>query len=460
MGRIWAIARHTIAEGIRMKIALVFIAFLLMILGGLPFFLRREDSVASAIQTFLSFSLGGTGMTLSLLTIFLSRSLSDELVNHQILLLMTKPIPRWQYLVGKWTGIVTLNFGLLLGAGISIYGAVRVMANLPPRDELDRVRVTDEILTARHATDCEIPDFTGLANRTYEQKLERGEYVDVIGLDPATEKERLRKNLEIYWRTIGPAESRVFEFKNIRCKRSSETTLQIRYKPEVYSYAPDEVLRCIWVIGNPEKGTAIYERPRRDVIGRYHTLSVPTDAVASDRTLTAQLININPFEGEPQYQNVVSFQGGDNVQVLFRVGTFGGNLVRLLALQMCKLMFLAAFALMTACVFSFPVACLVTLTFLAMASLAAFLTDAVTFFDSEGVYGLFRSVTQVLYQIVFFIIPDFSRYDGTSMLVDGRNVTLMWVLTGIRDLVVVGTTSLMLVACLLFQRREVSEVSI
>lgn len=460
MTRIWAIARQTIAEGIRMKIALVFIAFLLMLVVGLPFSLRHEDSVSTAIQTFLSFSLGATSLTLSLLTIFLSRSLSDEMVNRQILILMTKPIPRWQFIVGKWLGIVSLNFVLLCAAGIGIYSAVQVMSSMPPRDQLDALRMRDQVLTARHSIRCEVPDFSSMAGRLYEQRLEQGAYSNMADLDVDQERERLIKKLEIRWRTILPQDFRVIEFKNIRCDRRPNRTLQIRYKAEVETYAPDEILRSVWLFGNPEKGTATYEIRRRDVIGRYHTIPVPTDAVAADRTLTAQLFNVNPFEGEPQYRNVISLQPGEEAQALFEVGTFGGNLLRLMMLMMCKLVFLAAFALMTTCVFSFPVACLVTLTFLAMASMVGFLNDAVTFFDKEGVAGVFQTYVEYLYRAVFFIIPDFSRYDGTRLLVDGRNVTLMWVLTGIRDLVVVGTTVIMFVACLLFQRREVSEVSI
>ena len=73
---------------------------------------------------------------------------------------------------------------------------------------------------------------------------------------------------------------------------------------------------------------------------------------------------------------------------------------------------------------------------------------------------LFRDVVSVLYSVAFFIIPDFSKFDGAEMLVDGRNVTLTWVLTAIGQLGILGTGSLGLLACLLFQRREVSEVSV
>ncbi|NOT02897.1 MAG: ABC transporter permease [Phycisphaerales bacterium] len=461
MSRIWAIARHTLAEGLRLKIAHVFLAFIAVVVVGLPVTLKGESAISDAVQTYLSFSSRSLGVILSLLTIFLSRSLSDEFVNRQMLVLMTKPIQRWQYVVGKWLGMVTLNTILLFMSGVGVYVGATILAGMKPRDEADAGKLKNELLTARHATSFVPPDFSQLAAQAYQERLETGAYAEVAAIVPSEERTRIAKEFESQWRTVPVMETRLFEFTEVRCRRSPDKTLQIRYKAEVYHFAPDEILRCEWIVGNPDKGTPVYYLPRRDVIQRYQTMSVPTDAVAPDRTLTVALTNRNPFEGERQEYNTVSFLSNDDVQVLFEVGSFAGNLVRQLALTWCRLSFLAALAVLLACVFSFPVACLIGLTFLAMTSMAAFVTDALIFFDEDvGVPGLFQSVVQVLYKVVYFIIPDFSRYNGADLLVDGRNVTLRWVLEGVARLVLCGTTFLLLIACLLFQRREVAEVSV
>ncbi len=460
MGRIWTIARQTMAEGVRMKTAVVFMVFI----GGLvivqPLMLRDETTVSDAVQTFLSFSLGLLGVVLSLLAIFLSRSLSEEMVNRQILILMTKPIPRWQFVVGKWLGIVSLNTMLLVGAGVGIFVATLLLARMEPRDELDRMRLNNEVLVARHATSCIFPEFHSLAATIYEQNLEQGLYTDSVDLIPRQEKARLARELESRWRTVDPLDSRTFEFENVRCERSPEKLLQIRYKAEVWAYAPDEILRAEWFVGNPDKGTSLYHLPRRDVIGRFHSMPVPTDAIAPDRTLTVVLRNRNPFPNEVQAHNTMNFSGNDDIQVLFTVGSFGGNLIRQLTLQWCRLSFLAAFALLATCLFSFPVACLLSLTFLAMSTMAGFLTDALIYFEDDGAPGMFREVVQWVYNSIYLLIPNFAKYDGASLLVDGRNVTLRWVLTALAKLVIGGTSMLLLAACLLFQRREVAEVSV
>ncbi len=458
MGRIYAIARHTVSEGIRMNVALVFMGIVLCIVVGLPFSVQSEESVSSSVQSFLSISIRLVSLILLLLTVFLSRSLSDEMVQKQILILIAKPIPRWQYVIGKWLGIVALNAVLLTFAGVGIYAAVQVMAGMAPRNEFDERRLKDEVLVARHATSFKMPNFAAFASAQFEKRREEGFYATLP--DANTEKKRMTMEAESRWRTIVPMEGRVFDFENIRCVRGKDTFLQIRYKAIVYNYPPDEVLRCEWEIGDPDKGTALYHRSRRDVINRHHVINVPTDAVAADHTLQVKLLNRNPFPTEPQFHNVITFATNDDVQVLFTVGTFGGNLLRLLAMTFCKLMLVAAISILCVCVFSFPVACLVTFSFLILASMSGYLGDAIQWFYDEEVLGILRQLSRFVYTVCYMVVPDFSKYDGTDLLVNGRNVTLRWVLDAAATLVFIYTTVILLIACILFQRREVAEVSV
>ena len=92
--------------------------------------------------------------------------------------------------------------------------------------------------------------------------------------------------------------------------------------------------------------------------------------------------------------------------------------------------------------------------------MAGFLDDAAFFLWQEGVEGVFRQVVIVLYKVVYVLVPKFSKYDGASLLVDGRNVTLRWVISAVTHLVLLGTSIVLMTACLIFQRREVAEVSV
>jgi len=486
MGNVWTVARHTIAESIRMKLAVFLVVLLAVLLLGLPFASKGDNPVSGAVQSFLAYSVAALSVLLSCLAIFLSKSLSNDLAGKQILTLMTKPLGRWQYVIGKWLGIVLLNVAILTISGFVIYGMTCYIASQPARDEFDRERLEKQILQARHASRYVVPDFTVAASAMYERYLEEGRYRDVVNLNSAKEKERLRGEEEKRWRSIWPLESRVLGFEDVRCPRTPEETVHIRYTYRVHNFPPDEILRCRWIVGNPQKDTQVYEFWRRDVIDRVHTVAVPADAVAADNTLTAVFINANPWAAsgeETQRANTVVFQGPDSVEVLFSVSSFGSNLARALCLVMCRVSFLAAVAVTATTVFSFPVACLVALTIYILAATRGFIGTSMDWFMVSGAatatatagdlirtltnvfYGLFRIVIRpvlniLLFVVLFILIPDFAKFDGLENLVDGRNVTLKWVLLGVGRLVLIQTSVLLLIACLLFRRREVSEVSL
>lgn len=467
MSKVWAIARLMIAEGIRMKIALVFLVLIAAVVLGLPFSIRGDSSLTGAVQSFMSYGLSATAVLLSLLTIFMSRSLSDELVTQQIFLTVTKPIPRWQYVIGKWLGITILNVAFLVCSGLTVYGMVHYIRRThPPIDErYDEAELVNEVLVARHASKVRPPDFREDADLEFERNLEQGLYADVHDFSPEAEKARLAKKHEAKWRVVGPLNGRVFEFENILCDRSRGKWVQFRYKTEVTRYPPDEIFRAYWEFGDPYKNARVYPARTRHIVGRHHTIRIPADAVAEDNTLQVRFFNQNPFKNEQQAGNIIEFRKSDEVELLFIVGSFGWNLTRLLSLMLFKLAFLAAVAVLCTTVFSFPVACLTSLTVYTLAATRSFIVDALDM-SSDDFANILSSAKEffvqsftIVYNMIHWLIPDFGRYDAVEVLVNGRNVGLAWVLQGFADLVLIKTVIVLGLAILLFQRREVAEVS-
>lgn len=464
----WAVARQMIAEGLRMKLALVFLVLLGMVVLGLPFSMSGDSSLTGAVQSFMSYALSATSVLLCILTIFMSRSLSDELVHRQLFLVVTKPIPRWQFLVGKWLGMMVLNTAFLGFSGLAIYGMVHYIKHThPPIDQrYDLHELEAEVLVARHAIKCKPPDFARRADAKFERNREQGVYANVPDFDPEAEKARLRRRYEARWRVVPPLRTRVFKFENILCDRSPDNTVQLRYKTNVSQYAPDEIFRASWRFGDRAKGTPVYRQDTRHVIDRYHTIRIPADAVAADHTLSVTFHNFNPFEGEVQTRSVIEFYAADAPELLFVVGSFGWNLVRVLILILCKLSFLGAVALLMATVFSFPVACLGAFTVYVLAATRSFILDAFDYV-SEDRASMFSSIYEFvvqsvayLYSTVHWVIPDFGYYDAVDTFVSGRNVSLVWVLQAVAELSLFKTAIVLGIAILLFYRREVAEVSV
>ncbi len=443
-----------------MKVVVFFIVLLSLSVLGLPFVLKGDGSLAGALQSYLTYSLLLVNILLSLQTVFLSWTLSAELAERQILVLMSKPLARWQYITGKWLGIVLLDLVLMCGAGLGVYGMSRYMAALPERIEGDHFRIASEVLTARHVSHADPPDLTRDANREFERRKEQGFYSNRSHLDVDKEKARLRKELDTIWRGVPPYGYRIFKFENLLCERAPDKHLQLRFDATIYNPPPNDVVSCIWSFGDRHDGSVEYPPiMRRYVRGRVHTISVPTDAVSPDGVLTVRFDNLDPFGENQRRRTIFHFEQHKTLEVMFVVGSFGGNLVRGMSLMFFRLLFLAAVAVLAGSLFSFPIALILILFFYGMVALEDFFLDAFEFMNEPGVLGKFFDGVAWVVKWFYMLVPAWRKYDALELLANGQNVTLLWVLSGFGKLAL-ATLVLVGVACLLFERREVSEVSI
>ncbi len=121
MYRTLVIIRHTFLESLVQPIyslVLVLAAVVLVVFGVLPFFTLGEDT-----KMFLGVGLDVVLVSVLVSTLFAtSRTVFDEIEDRTMLTLMSKPVLKWEVLVGKYLGIVAsaavaiVILGVLLGA--------------------------------------------------------------------------------------------------------------------------------------------------------------------------------------------------------------------------------------------------------------------------------------------------------------------------------------------------------
>jgi hypothetical protein len=150
MRGVWTVARHTFSQVLRMKVAGLFLLLLALSLTVLPYTMKGDSSLAGRIRTFLSHSIMISGGLLSLVTIFVSTAVvTSDVQGKQIFQVVTKPLGRWQYVVGRWLGVTLLNTLLVAIVGLSIYALAQHMRSRPALNPGDRRAVETEVFTAR-----------------------------------------------------------------------------------------------------------------------------------------------------------------------------------------------------------------------------------------------------------------------------------------------------------------------
>src|SRR2546423_8453 len=138
MYRTFVILRHTFRESVVQPIFSLLIAIgaaILIIFGMLPFFTLGEDT-----KMFKAVGLDVILLLVLIATLFAtSKSIYDEIEDRTMLTLMSKPLFKWEVLVGKYLGIIfaALLAIIVLGVVLSLGTWYRIPNDYLIRNTLD-----------------------------------------------------------------------------------------------------------------------------------------------------------------------------------------------------------------------------------------------------------------------------------------------------------------------------------
>ena len=278
---IWAVAVNTIKQALRMKIAAVFIVLLIILLPVMGVSMTGDGTLKGRLQTFVSYGLSLTNFLLCLLTIIISiYTLTNDIKQRQIYTVITKPIRRYQLLLGKLLGVVLLSTALLVLFSAIIYVITIYTPKIYDVGEAELAQVKDEFFTARAAIMPPEVDVTEEVLDIYAKIEKEGQLPLDMPRSKVISELTQRKKLEKRAAVVG--QQLVWEFYNIKVLNPNET-LFIRYKYDVSINPPDLEVFSRWDIGDnrqypPEFNTYL----RKDPIRTFREFQVPASLIAED----------------------------------------------------------------------------------------------------------------------------------------------------------------------------------
>ncbi|MCD6378646.1 MAG: hypothetical protein J7L99_07345 [Planctomycetes bacterium] len=188
MRNLWAVARETFIQSLRSRIITIFIILIACWIFYVGMTVEGDGTLKGKIQTFLAYSTSLTQLFLSLATIFLMATIITRDIRYKhIFTIVTKPIARWQYVVGRWLGVIFLNAMLLFPTMGVIYlvaeylrrqptayerkmtSAGQMSVNLP---DPDRAAVENEIFSARAVFQPDPFNIEGALQRRWKKLIE------------------------------------------------------------------------------------------------------------------------------------------------------------------------------------------------------------------------------------------------------------------------------------------------
>ncbi len=482
------VARAVVEEAVGTRLPLILLMLVVMGLPALPLVLDPTERLEYRMQFFLNWGLSGTGCLLAMVTLVLAcGSVCGDIDTQRIHMTLVKPIERWQYLFGKWLGIVLLDLLLVGLAGLGIYAFTQALRRSPELDRADRRAVEQEVLAARSSTRPQHPQGDDF-NKAIAAATARMEKDDPssFAADPAGARRRIRSQQVLEWHTVRPDVVSSYLFTGLgRASRDSQP-LQLRLKPFANNASIDraEVRFAMWLNEKPF--------PMRDgkheeftfTSATFHTIALPSSVIADDGRLLVTIANRNLVPPGETEATSISFSPGKGLEVLARVGGFEANFLRAMVLAWAKLAMLAAAALAAAAWLGFPVAVLTGMMVYVSASARGFLADAIDIYTGlDAADASFTAMVRLRASLLLerlnklelwdaaktvssscadgflALVPSFGSHDGVTQLATGRLISWADVGWGLLVLAVAYPLVLLAVGWFLLERRDLVNVS-
>ena len=451
MHSIWAVAINTIKQALRMKVAAVFLILLLVLLPVMGFSATGDGTLKGRLQTFVSYGLSLTSILLCLLTIIISiYSVTSDIEQRQIYTVITKPIRRSQFLLGKLLGVVLLDVILLSLFAAIIYTITIYTPQFFNATETERIQANNEFFTARAALAVPAVDVSQEVKDRYEQ-LERSRelpegisYKEIIA--ELTMQQQLAK------RAADVGQVLVWEFDNVEPLAQS---MFIKFKYDVAVNPPDMQVFGRWFAGDyqyirygTESKTPVYDRIHKHSVRNFHEIEVPAAVVPEHGHLAVA------FQNAPLNNTVIIFPP-DGIEVLYKADTFTGNFVRAVLLILSRLIFLACLSILASTFLSFPVAILLCLVLFSTASVSGFVIESFSYM-SENISIIYSYTIKWIIQL----LPQFDKYNPTKFLVPARLLSWSLLARCAGVMVCIKAFLLLVIALVIFSYREIAKIII
>ncbi len=464
-----AIARNALSEAVRMKISVVFIVLLIFFLAGLPFFLDADQPLRYRVQLFLQYGIGGSFWVLALLTVFFSiATVAFEQRDKIIWQTITKPVRPWQYLFGKWLGVVALNGALLAitGAGVFLFtqrlryepamGEIRayVSQDGPSNPSIDRVLLESQVLTARASAPFERPEINEQAlNDAVEEEVQRikTQDPDFVGTarDRALLRSAMRETAFLQYRTIPAGTGQRYTFEGLGKARDKERPITLRYKINAGADNPSTLYRIYFVVGDQIRAE------RQVTLNTTQTFELPGEVIDDDGAVRVEVWNGNPMTGQGNPRPITI--SPDEFEILYVAGGYELNYLRILLVVWMKLAFIGAVAIAASTFLSFPVACLVSMGVLFLAESSDYLVESLDWYVADTTEGFdyIAFASRLIAVPISWAFAWYGKIDLAGSLADGRLIGWGPTLRG-AGLLVASSMVMLGLGWLIFRKRELA----
>jgi hypothetical protein len=468
-----AVAGNTALEGIR---TLALPGFALPVALLVPFLAlarERNEALFQAIPGFLDWGHTVTYAFAALFVVFFGcATAAFEVRDRQVWSVVTKPVSAGGWLLGKWLGTFALGMSIALGGFVLLGAGTSYLAAQRPVDERDARDVREWVLAGHVGT---LPVYQDIPEAELRRSIDAAIEADGVlkadlanGLRDEAEvrREMARERRKAYLdgqRRIGPGESREFTFEGLHAAVRDKRPLALRIR--FHGGNEDEHQRFPAMIQYTTGKDAGSWELREWVPGEPYSVPLDPKFVEEDGTLRVRIFSAgwDERESRPVPGTVTMFMTDDSLEVMVADSTFAGNLASGLAVDACKLAFLAALAVTAGALLSFPIAVLLAFGIFSLATFAPFLSQSLrTYYPDQASSVLAWAFQQAIFAIagsVEFVLRGFAARSPSDALAQGRSITWATLAETVAGIGLAWTGGVLLFGLLCVRRKELAVYS-
>ena len=451
MHSIWAVAINTIKQALRIKVAVVFTILLIVLLPVLGITTTGDETLKGRLQTFVSYALSLTSFLLCLQTIIVSiYTVTSDIEKRQIYTVITKPIRRYQLILGKLFGVIALNTILLCLFSAIIYTITIYTPKFTKASEYELIEANNEFFTARASLNVPEVDVTQEVTDRYKDLDRKGELPANVPRDEIIAQ--LTQQAQLAKRAAGVGQILLWEFDNVE---SLAENIFIKFKYDVSVNPPDSQVWGRWFVGDyqffkygTQSKTPIYDELHKHSVRDFHEIEIPAEVVPEHGKLAVAFMNA-------PLNSVAIIFPPDGLEVLYKADSFGSNFVRAVLLVLFRLIFLACLGVLAASFLSFPVAILFCFVIFFTASFSGFVLESFDFLGAN--IGVIYSYSL---KWVIQLLPQFDKFNPTKFLVPAK--LLSWSLLAKCALLMVCIKAfiILILSLIIFRYREIARITV
>lgn len=456
MRRILAIAGLAVRASIRSRLVVALLLILLTTVIGLPLTVQSDGTPEGYVRIVIGYTMGLASLILSLTALWSGAlSIAREVDEKQIQMLCSKPVHRLEIWLGKWLGLSAVHTVLWMLCALATLFSLRLSLASDRFTDEQRVRVEQDVLTARRTLPPRAVEVEAEARAELERRLQRGDVPP--GSRPADLLQSLRQELLARAHAIGPGEKKTWTI-DLPATLPAQTELRLRYKFSS-SRLGGPPARGTWLAGPPD-APAAFRMAATNAPEVVHSMDLTSLPTAPGTTLVVTYINDDP---DPF---TLFFPPGDGLIVQARAGAFLPNFLRATLLTVIQLALLAAIGVTASTLFSTPVAALMALA----AAVVLRAGDFVRTLTRQSSYtpwsahdgaspGLLDVVLRTCYRALNLVLAPLQNGRPLDQVATGVWIDPMLVLrAGVVQILIYGGV-LAVLATVVFNRREMARPS-